>query len=114
MTDYTFDEYQDKTHATAVYPSSTQMEALAYLGLGLTGEAGEIAEKIKKAMRDDGGVLTDARRESLRGEIGDLAWYMSELCSTLGFSLADIAKGNIQKLADRQQRGVLSGSGDNR
>jgi NTP pyrophosphatase (non-canonical NTP hydrolase) len=113
---YTFDEYQNTTHQTSVYPSdeSQETESVTYLTLGLVGESGEVAEKIKKALRDDGGVITPERKALLHKELGDILWYHSELCSRLGFNMGEVAKANIDKLLDRKARGVLHGSGDNR
>lgn len=114
MSNYQFDEYQQTAHKTAVYPGQDNPMGLAYLALGLNGEAGEVAEKIKKAMRDEGGVISDERRYLLRKECGDVLWYLTEMCSALGFSLGEVAAENIVKLMDRKARGVLQGSGDTR
>lgn len=113
---YTFDEYQGTTHQTCVYPTddADTMEAIKYLTLGLVGEGGEIAENVKKMLRDDNGVITPERKAKLFSEIGDQFWYISELCSRLGFNMGEVAKANIAKLLDRKARGVLHGSGDNR
>jgi NTP pyrophosphatase (non-canonical NTP hydrolase) len=73
-----------------------------------------VAEHAKKAIRDDGGTVTDARRAALAAELGDVLWYAAQLASELGLELEDIARGNLEKLFSRQARGVLSGSGDNR
>jgi NTP pyrophosphatase (non-canonical NTP hydrolase) len=87
---------------------------IVYPTLGLASEAGEVAGKVKKIMRDRGGVVTDADREALALELGDVLWYLSELCTRLGISLADVADRNIAKIADRAARGVLAGDGDQR
>jgi NTP pyrophosphatase (non-canonical NTP hydrolase) len=105
-------EYQRRSRATAVYPDAG--DNLAYPALGLCGEAGEAAEKVKKAMRDDGGVLTDDRREALAGELGDVLWYVAQLATEAGLDLGEIAGDNLVKLLSRQERGVLQGSGDTR
>jgi NTP pyrophosphatase (non-canonical NTP hydrolase) len=105
-------EYQRRSRATAVYPDAG--DNLAYPALGLCGEAGEAAEKVKKAMRDDGGVLTDERREALAGELGDVLWYVAQLATEAGLDLGEIAGDNLGKLLSRQERGVLQGSGDTR
>jgi NTP pyrophosphatase (non-canonical NTP hydrolase) len=105
-------EYQRRSRATAVYPDAG--ENLAYPALGLCGEAGEAAEKVKKAMRDDGGVLTDERREALAAELGDVLWYVAQLATEAGLDLGEIAGENLAKLLSRQERGVLQGSGDTR
>jgi NTP pyrophosphatase (non-canonical NTP hydrolase) len=110
-----FDEYQDQTESTANYPESGTGSAiaLAYCGLGL-GEAGEVQGKIKKIIRDDGGIVTQEKRLEIGKEIGDVLWYTARLAHELGFFLGDLAEQNIYKLEDRKERGVLGGSGDNR
>jgi NTP pyrophosphatase (non-canonical NTP hydrolase) len=87
---------------------------LAYPALGLAGEAGEVAEHAKKAIRDDAGVVTEERRRAMAKELGDVLWYVSQLASELGLELDEIARANLEKLVSRQRRGVLSGSGDER
>jgi NTP pyrophosphatase (non-canonical NTP hydrolase) len=87
---------------------------LAYPALGLAGEAGEVAEHAKKAIRDDAGVVTEERRRAMAKELGDVLWYVSQLASELGLELDEIARANLEKLLSRQHRGVLSGSGDER
>ena len=105
-------EYQRRSRATAVYPDAG--DNLAYPALGLCGEAGEAAEKVKKAMRDDGGVLTEERREALAAELGDVLWYVAQLATEAGLDLGEVAGDNLAKLLSRQERGVLQGSGDTR
>ena len=109
----TFDEYQDGALKTAVYPGRGAGNWI-YPALGLAGETGEIAEKIKKAIRDDGGRMTDERRAALRKELGDVLWYLAAMCSELGLTLGDVARENLEKLARRQEAGRLHGSGDER
>jgi NTP pyrophosphatase (non-canonical NTP hydrolase) len=104
-------EYQRQSRRTAEYPREAW---LAYPALGLAGEAGEVAEHAKKAIRDDAGKVTDERRAKLAKELGDVLWYVAQLASELGLDLDEIAKGNLEKLLSRQARGVLSGSGDER
>jgi len=87
---------------------------IVYPTLGLANEAGEVAGKVKKIFRDRGGVITDADREALALELGDVLWYVSELCTRLGIPLGEVAAMNIAKLADRAARGVISGDGDHR
>lgn len=108
----TFDEYESAAAETAIYPRS---HALVYPALGVAGEAGEIAEKVKKMIRD--GQL-DAH--GLHKEIGDVLWYLAALCRDMSeefgadYSLQSAAQGNLEKLKSRKERGVLKGSGDNR
>ena len=110
-----FDQYQQAATKTAVYPEcgTGSALALAYVGLGL-GEAGEVQGKLKKVIRDDGGVLTSETKKAIASEAGDVLWYLATLANEIGVSLSDIAQGNLDKLADRAQRDVLKGSGDNR
>ena len=105
-----FSEYQRRSRETAVYPHLG--ENLVYPALGLCGEAGETAEKIKKAIRDDGGVLTEERREALAAELGDVLWYVAQLATEAGLELDRIAEENLAKLLSRKERNVLQGSGD--
>jgi NTP pyrophosphatase (non-canonical NTP hydrolase) len=104
-------EYQLLSRSTAEYPREAW---LAYPALGLAGEAGEVAEHAKKAIRDDAGTVTDERRSAMAKELGDVLWYVSQLASELGLDLDEIAQANLDKLLSRQRRGVLSGSGDDR
>jgi NTP pyrophosphatase (non-canonical NTP hydrolase) len=104
-------EYQALSRRTAEYPRSAW---LAYPALGLAGEAGEVAEHAKKAIRDDGGEVGEERRAAMSKELGDVLWYVSQLASELGLELEEIAQQNLDKLLSRQRRGVLSGSGDER
>jgi NTP pyrophosphatase (non-canonical NTP hydrolase) len=104
--------YQLRSRATAVYPGAGSN--LTYPALGLCGEAGEAAEKVKKAIRDDGGVLTAERRDALGAELGDVLWYVAQLATEAGLDLGEIAQGNLDKLRSRRERDVLAGSGDRR
>jgi NTP pyrophosphatase (non-canonical NTP hydrolase) len=105
-------DYQQRSRATAVYPDAGHN--LTYPALGLCGEAGECAEKVKKAIRDDGGVLSDERRAALAAELGDVLWYVAQLATEAGLDLDEIADDNLAKLLSRRDRGVLQGSGDAR
>jgi NTP pyrophosphatase (non-canonical NTP hydrolase) len=107
-----FSEYQSLSRRTATYPRAG--EDMTYPALGLCGEAGEVAEKVKKTIRDDGGVLSDERREALARELGDVLWYLSQLATEADLDLETIAEDNLEKLLSRQERGVLRGSGDDR
>jgi NTP pyrophosphatase (non-canonical NTP hydrolase) len=105
-------DYQARSRRTATYPDAG--DNIVYPTLGLAGEAGEVAEKVKKLLRDDGGVLSDERRAALAGELGDVLWYVAQVATEAGLELEDIAQANLDKLLSRQERGVLSGSGDQR
>lgn len=111
----TFDEYQQKAEKTAIYPDcgTGSITALCYVGLGLS-EAGEVQGKIKKILRDDGGKLTPEKAKEIAKEVGDVLWYCAMTARELGVSLDEIAEANIAKLASRQERSQLTGSGDNR
>ena len=106
-----FSDYQAGAAKTAVYPGRGEGNWI-YPALGLAGEAGEICEKIKKCIRDDGGQMSDERRTLLAKELGDVLWYVATLASELGLSMDDIASGNLAKLAARKSAGTLHGSGD--
>lgn len=108
----TFDEYQEESVKTAIYPKL--MHGSVYPALGLAGEAGEVADKVKKLVRDDEGQVTDAKKADIKKELGDVLWYVSQVASEFNLSLNEVASGNISKLKDRQKRGKLQGSGDNR
>lgn len=110
----TMNEYQNECDKTAVYPHRYEFSGLMYLGLGMAGEAGEVADNIKKAFRDDDEELTRERLEHIKKEIGDVMWYCAELARVLGWTLDEVARANVEKLMDRKIRGVLCGSGDNR
>ena len=106
-----FDNYALKAATTAIYPPDRGLE---YLGLGLTSEAGEVAGKIKKLIRDKDGYVDYDAAMDLAAELGDVLWYVAMLCNHIGISMQHVADGNITKLASRQTRGALQGSGDNR
>lgn len=112
MTD--FDAYQEWTRTTAVYPVSTKIEELSYLALGLNGEAGEVADKVKRILRDRDDGADPITAESIAYELGDVLWYLARLADALGFGLSEIAVANQYKLMQRLARGTLKGSGDNR
>jgi NTP pyrophosphatase (non-canonical NTP hydrolase) len=104
-------EYQRLSRSTAHYP---RQESLTYPALGLAGEAGEFADHAKKVIRDDGGEISAERREAMGKELGDVLWYVAQLATELELELDEIAQGNLDKLRSRMDRGVLSGSGDDR
>ena len=105
------DMYQKVALTTAIYPRE---QAIIYPTLGLTGEAGEVANKVKKIIRDGSDSKDEKLVSEIKAEIGDCLWYISILADDIGFKLSDIANTNLDKLLDRANRGKLSGSGDNR
>jgi len=105
------DDYQHKAAGTSIYADNIKV---MYPALGLTGEAGEVANKIKKVYRDKGGEFVFSDREQIGAEIGDVLWYLANLCSDLGLSLSEEAQRNLDKLNSRMARGVIGGSGDAR
>jgi NTP pyrophosphatase (non-canonical NTP hydrolase) len=112
MSNLTFDEYSKIFEQTAIYPNKGMN--LYYPTLGLCGETGEIAEKIKKIHRDRGGIVTWDDKELLVKELGDVLWYLNALAAEIGVSLEYVAEVNTEKLLDRLERGKLQGSGDTR
>lgn len=104
-------EYQEKAAETAMYDDKYK---IIYPSLGLAGEAGEVSEKVKKMLRDDGGELSIERRAGLIKELGDVLWYLAILSRDLGVDLETVAQRNIHKLASRKKRGLIKGDGDNR
>jgi NTP pyrophosphatase (non-canonical NTP hydrolase) len=82
--------------------------------LGLVGEAGEVAEKMKKIIRDNNGEVTEEKKQEIKKELGDVLWYIGAMCSELKISMDEVAQMNIEKLFSRKDRGVLHGDGDNR
>lgn len=107
-----FDEYQFLTGNTATYPETNEQDALMYEALGFVGEAGEVANKLKKVLRGDKSI--DEVREGVLDEIGDSLWYAARLARRLGTDLGVIADRNLNKLNDRSMRNVIKGDGDNR
>lgn len=107
-----FNDYQQKSRATAQYPAIGH--AVIYPALGLVNEAGEVAGKIKKIFRDKQGIIGDTEREALKAELGDVLWYIAQVATELDLPLDEIAESNITKLLDRQARGKIQGDGDNR
>ena len=104
-------EYQEAALVTAVYPEDKR---IIYPALGMCGEAGEVADKVKKVIRDNNQQFTDERKREIAKEIGDVLWYCATMAHDIGFTLEEVAQMNIDKLASRQQRGKLGGNGDNR
>jgi NTP pyrophosphatase (non-canonical NTP hydrolase) len=104
-------EYQQAARRTAIYPDHHRV---LYPALGLASEAGEVAGKIKKVLRDQSGDFGRAPIEAIKDELGDVLWYVAVLAGDLGLSLEAIAAANLDKLASRQERGRLGGGGDRR
>lgn len=104
-------EYQDKAMETAIYPEKT---GLAYVAMGLAGEAGEVANKVKKIYRDCDGVAFRDDEDQIAKELGDVLWYVATMAHEIGYRLEDIAQMNVEKLASRKERGAIKGSGDDR
>lgn len=113
LKDLSFNKYQKSALSTAIYPGRGTVMGLAYAGLGL-GEAGEAQNKIKKVLRDDGGILTEEKRVAIAKEIGGNLWYCAAVAEEIGISLSDIAQMNLDELAGRVKRNTIHGSGDNR
>ena len=107
-----FKTYQKKARVTAQYPNLGSNNI--YPTLGLVGEAGEVAEKVKKVIRDKNGIFDEDSKKSIKKELGDVLWYLSNLCNEFGFSLDDVALQNLEKLKLRSASGTISGSGDDR
>lgn len=107
-----FTTYQEKSRRTAKYPAIGH--PVIYPTLGLANEAGEVAGKVKKIFRDKGGVIGESEREALKGELGDVLWYIAQVCTELEISLDEVAEGNIEKLYSRLERGRIGGDGDDR
>lgn len=102
-----FTEYRDAIEPLVLYPRESLMQAMQYVALGLNGEAGEVAEQIKKAMRNDAGELSPERIESLKKELGDVLWYLTRAAAELGTDLGEIAAINVEKLYARKENNNL-------
>lgn len=104
-------DYQKMALETAIYPKEQQV---IYPTLGLTGEAGEVADKVKKVLRDNNGLFDEERKRLIMMELGDTLWYCATLANDLGYTLEEVCQANYDKLKSRQQRGKIHGNGDNR
>lgn len=107
----TINEYQTGALSTAIYPKD---KAIIYPTLGLTGEAGEVADKVKKVIRDADQQFNAEKKRQIALELGDVMWYAATLAHDLGYTLDDICQMNLDKLASRKERNQLHGSGDER
>ena len=104
--------YQKESRKTALYPNVGHNAI--YPTLGLVGEAGEVADKIKKILRDKNGIFDTDSKNAIKLELGDVLWYVAQLSSELGYELEEVAYSNLKKLKSRQIRGQIKGSGDDR
>ncbi len=109
---FTFNNYQKESRQTALYPDLGNN--FIYPTLGLTGEAGEVSEKVKKIIRDKNGLMDQETEEIIKKELGDVLWYLSQLATEMNLSLEDVAQENLHKLSQRKENNTLHGEGDNR
>lgn len=119
-------EYQRLTNTTAMYPgkagylgditpqNSYDLLGLLYVSLGLVGEAGEIANKVKKIIRDNDGIISEEMHDALVKEYGDVLWYLAQSLDLLGVPFSSVAQANLDKLQKRKEAGKIQGSGDSR
>ena len=105
------DMYQKVALTTAIYPRE---QAIIYPTLGLTGEAGEVANKVKKIIRDGSNSKDEKLVSEIKAEIGDCLWYIAVLANDFNIKLSDIASTNLIKLENRKEKGTIRGSGDQR
>ena len=108
------DQYQLEAAAHAIYPGRGSFLGAVYCSLKMAGEAGEIADKVGKAWRDDDGAISDERAQALLKEMGDVLWYVANLAAELDYLMSEVTAGNIEKISDRRERGVQHGEGDDR
>ena len=108
-------DYQQAALSTALYPKEG-VAGIAYTALGLNGEAGEVAEKVKKIIRDSANTkeAMQNKKWEIAKELGDVLWYVATCSHEFGLSLEEVAQMNVNKLKSRQQRNVIKGNGDNR
>ena len=107
-----YGKYQEQSRKT--YGDIKTDDPIVYPTLGLVNEAGEVAGKIKKIFRDKAGIISEEDRQSLKGELGDVLWYLTQICTNLDLTLEEVAEYNLDKLFSRLDRGVIKGEGDNR
>ena len=106
------DSYQKKAHTFREDDLTIVSSPLLYPVLGLTEEVGEVAGKFAKAVREEGGVITPERFQAVCCELGDVVWFVAEICTCLGVSFSSILEANLEKLDGRKTRGVINGNGD--
>lgn len=107
-----FQTYQQESRKT--WGIIEMNDPIVYPTLGLVNEAGEVAGKIKKIFRDKKGIISEADREGLKHELGDVLWYLTQICTELDLSLEEVAEANLVKLFARLDRGTIQGDGDHR
>ncbi len=107
-----FDSYQQASRKT--WNHVAMDDPIVYPTMGLLNEAGEVAGKVKKIFRDRGGAISEEDRQALRKELGDVLWYLAQICTELDLDMSDVAQANIRKLYDRYDRGTIRGDGDER
>ncbi|GAB4338851.1 MAG: nucleoside triphosphate pyrophosphohydrolase family protein [Phototrophicales bacterium] len=107
-----YGDYQQQSRKT--YHDIDTNNTIVYPTLGLVNEAGEFAGKIKKIFRDKAGVFSDEDKAALKSELGDVLWYLTQICTNLGLTLEEVAEANLDKLFSRLERGKIQGDGDNR
>ena len=106
----TFNNYQKYARETAIYTGN----GIYYPALGLCGEAGEVADKIKKIYRDKSGKISEEDKHQIVKEMGDVLWYLANMASDLNITLEDVAKTNLEKINIRKEKNLIHGEGDNR
>lgn len=107
-----YTDYQKESRKTAMEVHTDH--PIVYPTLGLTNEVGEFTGKVKKIFRDKGGAISEEDREALKGELGDVLWYFTQICTELDLTLEEVAEDNLNKLFSRLERNKIKGSGDNR
>ncbi|MDX1415696.1 MAG: nucleoside triphosphate pyrophosphohydrolase family protein [Candidatus Promineifilaceae bacterium] len=107
-----FDTYQRESRKT--WNLIPMDHAIVYPTMGLVNEAGEVAGKVKKIFRDRAGEISEADKQALKDELGDVLWYLAQICTELDLSLQEVAEANLVKLFSRLERGQIRGDGDNR
>ncbi len=108
----TFNDYQEETNKTAIYPDKGNN--VIYPILGLAGETGEVADKVKKIWRDKNNIISEEDKLEIKKEMGDILWYLSQLATELQIDFDDVASTNVLKIKSRLERNQINGAGDNR